>query len=174
MNRHAGRMRAGTVALERYAVPVHGRDGVSPFDSNEKRGGIARAAGTLARLDRLPWQSFHICRMSTATCAIRYPVPMLECISGFRGAGGNTRQAPSSCRKKNIERAPSEADDRASTHLVWLEFAKVHRVTCTGAIAVGASHLSMSARKELSPSFMPCSFNRPVRASDDHTHERKM
>jgi hypothetical protein len=79
-----------------------------------------------------------------------YPAYAREHISGFRGAGGKTRQAPSSCRKKNIARVFSDADERASTHLVPLEFAQVHRVTCTGVVTVGANHFSMSARKELS------------------------
>jgi hypothetical protein len=73
-----------------------------------------------------------------------------------------------------MARDASESDERASTHFVWLEFAKVCRLTCTGVVAVGANHFSMSERKELSPGFMPCSFNRTVRASNDHTREREM
>ncbi|MBY4798458.1 MULTISPECIES: hypothetical protein [Burkholderia cepacia complex] len=81
--------------------------------------------------------------------ATRYPVSVRKRISGFRGAGGNTRQTPSACRKKKMERDVGEVDLRASTHLMR-ELAKVNRVMCTGALAEGASHFSISERKELS------------------------
>ncbi|MBP0592673.1 hypothetical protein J8I87_23645 [Paraburkholderia sp. LEh10] len=79
-------------------------------------------------------------------------------IVGRYESGGKTRHDPSPCRKKKIARDPGDKNGSARTHRIDPFDAQRSRVTRIGAVALGASHLSITLRKETTSLLISRSF----------------